>query len=562
MFTSIPVSLTGLTATGFDAIQLTDAAAYTLTGAQALKSRIGSAGTLATLTSTGVITVLANNADNLSSLMDVDVIQLALDAAVTMTIAQNGLINAAAGNNTVTLADVGPATGNSSVKTYVLANGDQTFTLGAAGQNVLTGTGDAIISASGTLSGTLNGTNGGNVILKLTASSDISNATLTAVDEIQIIRGGSITLTAAQAALTQVRNSSDNGYDAVGVFTGASTVTVKVTTGATDLTTLVGVDIVEIASGATATMTADQVDGITVIGECTLVVTGADANSASVLTNIHADVVDITAATLGTVTWMTVAAGDELRLTAAQANGMAIAGADSNAVITVTGLAAGTNLTSVGTTATVNATVTTSINITANSNLGSVDSYAISTGQTLTATAVQLTDKTVTGAGGVVLTDTTVMAALLNTLDFNVAGLVDASAATQINGTAANIKAAIDADDAALLLKTDFSSSITASSAAIASELIAIAAANGAGVINAASAATITGSAANLAMVTNNSDILLNGTVALVANTPTTILEATAIFQEVNTGGKTYSITDEFGLFTNADLAVVGGQLR
>ena len=99
------------------------------------------------------------------------------------------------------------------------------------------------------------------------------------------------------------------------------------------------------------------------------------------LTNLSADTVDITAAdlTADTVTWMTVAAGDDLRFTSAQATGQTIGAAtDATAVITVAGLAADANLANVGNaTATVNATVTGTIDVTANGNLGNVDTYTV-----------------------------------------------------------------------------------------------------------------------------------------------------------------------------------------
>ena len=79
--------------------------------------------------------------------------------AVTMTTAQNARITAATGTNTVTFSDAAAATGNADVENYVLANGDQTFTLGAVAQNVTTGTGSVTINTGAltTVSGTIDG---------------------------------------------------------------------------------------------------------------------------------------------------------------------------------------------------------------------------------------------------------------------------------------------------------------------------------------------------------------------------------------------------------------------
>jgi hypothetical protein len=89
--------------------------------------------------------------------------------AVTMTVAQNALIGSSAGNNnTVTLSNAATATGNAAVESYVLANGDQTFTLGAAGQNLTGGTGNDTINTgnlTGNLTGTLNGGTGTNTFV-------------------------------------------------------------------------------------------------------------------------------------------------------------------------------------------------------------------------------------------------------------------------------------------------------------------------------------------------------------------------------------------------------------
>ena len=77
------------------------------------------------------------------------------------------------------------------------------------------------------------------------------------------------------------------------------------------------------------TALASQVVGKVVNGEGALTVNGT-ATGATDLSSLSADVVDITGADLtnGSVTWMTVAAGDELRLTSGQATGQTILAAE------------------------------------------------------------------------------------------------------------------------------------------------------------------------------------------------------------------------------------------
>ena len=66
-----------------------------------------------------------------------------------MTAAQNNSLSGtitAAGAETITISDANDATGLASFEAYNLANGAQTFTLGAASQNVTTGSGAVVVS--------------------------------------------------------------------------------------------------------------------------------------------------------------------------------------------------------------------------------------------------------------------------------------------------------------------------------------------------------------------------------------------------------------------------------
>ena len=88
------------------------------------------------------VSIIATSDISASTFTSVERVTLDEDVNATMTIAQNTLISTAAGTNQVTLFDPGVATGAAEVETYVLANGANTFTLGAAGQNVTGGTGN------------------------------------------------------------------------------------------------------------------------------------------------------------------------------------------------------------------------------------------------------------------------------------------------------------------------------------------------------------------------------------------------------------------------------------
>ena len=85
-----------------------------------------------------------------TQLATIDNLTLQAGADVTLTIAQHNKINAATGDNTVTLSGVGTAVGNAAVESYQLADGTNTFTTNAVGQIVTGGTGgDTITGVAG-----------------------------------------------------------------------------------------------------------------------------------------------------------------------------------------------------------------------------------------------------------------------------------------------------------------------------------------------------------------------------------------------------------------------------
>ena len=100
----------------------------------------------------GVTASIANSADisGSSNLGNVDNFTFVSGADARMTIAQHAKVNAAAGDNTVTLNDAGTATAFTGVETYNLADGANTFTMANSGQTVVGGSGvDQITGGTG-----------------------------------------------------------------------------------------------------------------------------------------------------------------------------------------------------------------------------------------------------------------------------------------------------------------------------------------------------------------------------------------------------------------------------
>ncbi|WP_416908660.1 MAG: beta strand repeat-containing protein [Polymorphobacter sp.] len=91
----------------------------------------------------GVIATLETgiNISGNANLGNADNFSIENDADVTITIAQHAKISAAAGDNTVTLSANGTITGNALVENYILAAGNNNFTMANVGQQVTGNTG-------------------------------------------------------------------------------------------------------------------------------------------------------------------------------------------------------------------------------------------------------------------------------------------------------------------------------------------------------------------------------------------------------------------------------------
>ncbi|MFN3263194.1 MAG: hypothetical protein ACE37J_21810 [Pikeienuella sp.] len=190
-------------------------------------------------------------------------------ATVTLDAAQNASLTiladgADSGTQTIALTEAASFTGDAAIEAYILANGNQTFTVGAAGQAVTTGTGDVTISTN-VVTGALNGSAGGVVTLAVTGGTlDFTGVTLTGLDAVTIAAGATVTLTAAQVAQIGIgavtgdgtlRIAADEGGSVLDA-TGASVAVVL--EGGAGADTFVFIDGVEIA-GFDAT-DADKID--------------------------------------------------------------------------------------------------------------------------------------------------------------------------------------------------------------------------------------------------------------------------------------------------------------
>jgi hypothetical protein len=190
----------------------------------------------------------------------------------------------------ITLSDAGNATGDADVLAYVLADGDQTFTIGAAGQAVTTGSGSVTISTS-VVTGALDGS-AGTVTLDVSAGTlDFSGVTLTSIETLAVASDATVTLTAAQASgMTGSGSGSGSGTVIVtglgdttdlSAFSAGLTLEVTVTNNidVTANTNLGPIDEISVAADAELTISVAQLTALAlgdgkINGEGNVVVTG------------------------------------------------------------------------------------------------------------------------------------------------------------------------------------------------------------------------------------------------------------------------------------------------
>jgi len=154
-------------------------------------------------------------------------INFTTDGNVTMNNAQHTLMNAgtlSSGTDQITLSNAGTITGNADIETYVLAAGENDFTVGSSSQIVdATATGKNTINVSGTLSsGQKYFVAGGDDLLFTHGTTDISPATIDSNFKTLIIFGhDTVTMTNAQYTAFSGKMSASGG--ATIVFSDATT---------------------------------------------------------------------------------------------------------------------------------------------------------------------------------------------------------------------------------------------------------------------------------------------------------------------------------------------------
>ena len=173
--------------------------------------------------------VLDSDGTDLSgaTLIAVEHITLATDVDATMSIAHNVLLGTASGNNTVTINAAGTATGAAQVENYLLANGANSFTLGAAAQNLTGGSGDDTVHSGSltTISANLALGLGNDALVIDTSGTNISAASLSSVESIALANNVSATMTIAENALvTSAAGSNSVSLSNAGTATGAAAV--------------------------------------------------------------------------------------------------------------------------------------------------------------------------------------------------------------------------------------------------------------------------------------------------------------------------------------------------
>ncbi|WP_193188504.1 DUF4347 domain-containing protein [Nisaea sediminum] len=276
----------------------------------------------------------------------VENLTLGSGASVTMTTAQfNGFTGTitAAGSETVTLSGDGSFSTKSAIESYVVGDDStnaRTITITGAGHSVsATSTTDAVTFDAGglTYTGTITGEGTVNDTLQLATGADISGGTVTAVENLTLGSGASVTMSVAQhdgftgtvtASGTEQITFSATGGDTVTTgnaavetyVLGTGGITFTLGTAAQNLTGSTGNDTVNVGSltatgtlnGGTGTDTLQlgngaNISGATVSGFETLTLNGgasvtmteAQHDAFSSVTAPGADVITISAATNG-----------------------------------------------------------------------------------------------------------------------------------------------------------------------------------------------------------------------------------------------------------------------
>jgi hypothetical protein len=209
-------------------------------------------------------------------LTGVDVITLASGVDATMTILQNAMITTATATNIVTLSDIGAATGKAAVESYVLANGTNTFTMGANDQNIAAQGGSLLINAVNFELGTITETAATNITLDMTNGVagtliNLDGASLAKIDTL-VLRGDQAHNVIDWASINW------DGIGASNITTFAGGLDIRASTGDQALTGSAGNDVIATGLGDDTVNLGAIDDG----GNDTVVYSGRNANDVNI----------------------------------------------------------------------------------------------------------------------------------------------------------------------------------------------------------------------------------------------------------------------------------------
>jgi len=415
----------GLTITGDGSVVVTDlglaaadlstiaaAASATVSGAVTLPVATDLGDVVVAVASGGVLTLAAGQADGAAIGGAGAVIVTGLAAATDLSGVDP------AGTLTATVAqtvDISDNANLGTVEAFQVADG-KTLTLSAAQADgtPITGAGKVAVTDLGGAAVDLSKVAvGGSRTIDVTADTTLHADTNLDAFSVTVAAGFELTLTAAQAAGKAIGGAGDVTVTGL----GAATVDLSTITATGDLvahvggsatlaagTKLGGFDVA--VDAGTLTLTAAQADGLAVSGAGAVTVTNLGLTAVD-LSGVTVDgaksLIVESSLTLASGTDLgdfavAVAAGQTLQLTAAQTAGIAIGGAGN---VTVTGLAADTDLSDVDPAGTLTARVALSADISGNADLGTVEAFAVASGQTLTLAAAQADGTAISGAGNV-----------------------------------------------------------------------------------------------------------------------------------------------------------------
>ncbi len=172
---------------------------------------------------------------------------------------------------------------------------------------------------------------------------------------------------------------------------------------------------------------------------------------------------------------------------------------------------------------------------------GTATKITLATGQVLAGSMTQLLGLTIDGLGGVSLTDTTLAAADLLTLDGTVACVLNAAAATTLTGTAVDVTAAYAANTAGTVSGLG-NEAVTLSDTTLAAADLNTLDALTTGIVNAAAMTTLTGSSAEILAVISGG-ISTSGAYDATVSGSTSVADANTIDGDTS-GVVTATITE------------------